>query len=109
VLVDGAAHQIELVKAEARRRRTPVTIIVDFIHVIEYLWKAAWCLYKSGDPEAEAFVAAYGREILAGGALAAAAQLEQAATDAGLEPGQRNGIDDAIGYLTGKAPYLAYD
>jgi hypothetical protein len=37
VLVDGAAHQIELVKAEARRRKTPVTIIVDFIHVIEYL------------------------------------------------------------------------
>jgi hypothetical protein len=109
VLVDGAAHQIDLVKAEAKRRRTPVTIIVDFIHVIEYLWKAAWCLYKSGDPEAEAFVAAYGREILAGGALAAAAQLERAAHEAGLEPGQRNGIDDAIGYLTGKAPYLAYD
>jgi hypothetical protein len=109
VLVDGAAHQIDLVKAEAKRRRTPVTIIVDFIHVVEYLWKAAWCLYKSGDPEAEALVAAYGREILAGRALAAAAQLERAAHEAGLEPGQRNGIDDAIGYLTGKAPYLAYD
>jgi hypothetical protein len=109
VLVDGAAHQIELVKTEAKRRRTPVTIIVDFIHVIEYLWKAAWCLYKNGDPEAEAFVAAYGREILAGGALAAAAQLERAAHEAGLEPGRCNGIDDAIGYLAGKAPYLAYD
>ena len=109
VLVDGAAHQIELVKTEAKRRRTPVTIIVDFIHVIEYLWKAAWCLYKSGQVEAEEFVAAYGREILAGRALEAAAQLERAATDAGLNPDQRGGINDAISYLTGKAPYLAYD
>jgi Uncharacterised protein family (UPF0236) len=109
VLVDGAAHQIDLVKAEAKRRKVHVEIVVDFIHVLEYLWKAAWCLYKSGDPEAEAFVAAYGREILAGRAPAAAAQLEGAAREAGLEPGQRTGIDDAIGYLTGKAPYLAYD
>lgn len=50
-----------------------------------------------------------GREILAGRALEAAAQLERAATDAGLQLDQRGGIDDAISHLTGKAPYLAYD
>lgn len=109
VLVDGAPHQIDLVKAEAKRRKIHVEIVVDFIHVIEYLWKAAWCLYKSGAPEAEAFVGAYGREILAGNALGAARQLARAANDAQLEPGQRGGIDDAITYLNGKAPYLAYD
>ena len=109
VLVDDAAHQIEPVETEAGRRRTPATITVEFIHVIEYPWKPAWRLYKSGDPEAEAFVAAHGREVLAGRAPAAAAQLERAAHEAGLEPGQRNGIDDATGHPSGNAPYLAYD
>jgi hypothetical protein len=27
-----------------------VRIVCDFIHVLEYLWKAAWCFYEKGDP-----------------------------------------------------------
>jgi hypothetical protein len=26
---------------------------VDFVHVMEYLWKAAWCFYREGDTTAE--------------------------------------------------------
>ncbi|MFE7332020.1 hypothetical protein ACFU8W_45550 [Streptomyces sp. NPDC057565] len=40
VLVDGARHQIDLIKAEARQRGVDVHIIVDLIHVLEYLWRA---------------------------------------------------------------------
>jgi len=28
---------------------------MDFIHVLEYLWKAGWCFFKKGDPEVETF------------------------------------------------------
>jgi hypothetical protein len=42
-LVDGNAHQIDRIRAEADARDVPVTIVVDFVHVIEYVWKAAWC------------------------------------------------------------------
>jgi hypothetical protein len=42
VLIDGNNTQIEAVTAEAARRGVTVTIIIDFIHVIEYCWKAAW-------------------------------------------------------------------
>ena len=52
-LVDGNNHQIERIKAEARARQVEVTIVVDFVHVLEYLWKAAWCFYDEGDPDAE--------------------------------------------------------
>jgi hypothetical protein len=37
VLVDGARHQLDLVAAEATRRGVAVHILVDLIHVIEYL------------------------------------------------------------------------
>jgi hypothetical protein len=36
-LLDGNAHQIDRVTAEAEARHVRVTIIVDFIHVLEYL------------------------------------------------------------------------
>ena len=39
VLVDGNNTQIEAVIAEAAGRGVTVTIIIDFIHVLEYLWR----------------------------------------------------------------------
>ena len=36
-LVDGNAHQILRIKAEAKQRNTTVEIIIDFVHVLEYL------------------------------------------------------------------------
>jgi hypothetical protein len=37
VLVDGARHQLDQIRAEAQRRGVPIHILVDFIHVLEYL------------------------------------------------------------------------
>jgi hypothetical protein len=40
-LVDGNSHQIDRIRAEARRHKVTVTIVIDLIHVIEYVWKAS--------------------------------------------------------------------
>jgi len=53
VLVDGARHQLDLIRAEAARRGVHLHVLVDFIHVLEYVWKAAWCSYHDADPAAE--------------------------------------------------------
>ena len=37
-LVDGDRHQIDVIRAQAATREVSVTILVDFIHVLEYLW-----------------------------------------------------------------------
>ncbi|WP_330328299.1 hypothetical protein OHS33_00165 [Streptomyces sp. NBC_00536] len=50
-------------------------IVIDLIHVLEYLCSAAWCLH---DPAAEAWVARHTRTIL-GGAEQFAAALHTAA------------------------------
>ena len=55
-LVDGNNHQIDRIQAEDRARQVDVTIVVDFVHVLGYLWKAAWCFYDEGDPDAECWV-----------------------------------------------------
>jgi hypothetical protein len=50
VLVDGAEHQLGLIHAEAARRGVTIHVIIDIIHVLEYIWGAAWSLHDAGDP-----------------------------------------------------------
>ena len=52
-LVDGNNHQIDRLHAEAKARRVTLPILIDFIHVLEYLWRAAWSFHAEGDPHAE--------------------------------------------------------
>jgi hypothetical protein len=49
-LVDGNNTQLEAIRAEAKRRRVTVPVIVDFVHVLEYLWKAAWSFFEPATP-----------------------------------------------------------
>jgi len=109
VLVDGARHQLDLIRAEAARRGVKIHILVDFIHVLEYLWKAAWCFYPDADPAAEPWVATHAVRILAGEADTVITALSQQATDASLTSQQRGGVDACIGYLTAKKQFLGYD
>ena len=103
-LVDGNAHQIDRIRAQARTRKVPVTIVVDFIHVLEYLWKAAWCFYPEGAPQAEQWVCAHARAVLAGRAGIVAAAIRRKATYHGLDPGARRHADSAAGYLLARSP-----
>ncbi|MGW3984340.1 ISKra4 family transposase [Streptomyces mirabilis] len=110
VLVDGARHPIEAITAEAARRNVEVTIVIDLIHVLEYLWTAAWCLHTSDQSTAaEAWVARHARTILAGRATDAASTMDKQARTARLPGAGRKGIDEAIKYLTNKADHLRYD
>jgi hypothetical protein len=85
-----------------------VAITIDFIHVLEYLWKAAWCFYAEGDPAVEAWVQDKARAILAGRAAKVAGAIRRQATNAKLEPTRSTGADTCARYLTNKAPYLDY-
>ena len=78
------------------------------MHVIEYLWKAAWSFHKEGDPAAEAWVRRHASTVLDGGAKRVAATIRRAATNAGLHPAQRAGADTCAKYLTNKPAYLDY-
>lgn len=107
-LADGNNHQIDRITAEARQRQVTVTILIDFVHVIEYLWKAAWCFHDEGDPAVEAWVANKARAILAGKATRVAGAIRRQATIAGLSANRRVGADTCAVYLTNKAPHLDY-
>ncbi len=107
-LVDGNNHQIELINREARKRQLTVHIVVDFIHVLEYLWKAAWCFHAEGDPAAEAWVRSQAMAVLKGKASQVAGAMRRSATRRGLASARREGVDTCATYLLNKRPYLGY-
>jgi hypothetical protein len=81
VLVEGNGHQLDRIAAEACAREVTVSVVVDFVHVLGYLWKAAWCFFREADPAAEAWVAAKAREALRGHATAVAGAIRRTATN----------------------------
>jgi hypothetical protein len=108
VLVDGNTHQIELIKAYAKARDQPVTIIVDFVYVLECLWRAAWCFHREGDPPIETWIAGQARLVLAGRAPRVAGAIRGKTTAAGLDPDRRRGADACVTDLLNKSRYLRY-
>jgi hypothetical protein len=108
VLVDGNNTQIEAVIAEAAGRGVTVTIIIDFIHVLEYLWRAAWSFFGKGEPAAEEWVAGQARKILHGKARQVAAGIRRRATTYGYRGPERAGADECARYLENKKDYLDY-
>ena len=107
-LVDGNNTQIEAIEAEAGKHGTEVTILIDFIHVAEYIWKAAWSFFSPGDPDAEQWVAGRLLKILDGHAAQVAAGIRRRATTYGYSGSERTGADECAAYLTAKVPYLDY-
>ena len=109
-LVDGDRHQIEVMGAEAAARDVSVTILVDFIHVLEYLWKAAWCFCPPRDPAAEDWVTAQGLDILHGRVAGVISRIQALAAADPPRPGSEHDkiIRTTVAYLTAKQPYLDY-
>jgi hypothetical protein len=109
-LVDGDNHQIRLIEAEAADRGiTGLTILIDLIHVLEYLWKAAWAFHEPRDPAIETWTITQATGILHGRAAEVTAQIAQLAAQ---HPPQHTehakNIRKVLNYLDAKQPYLNY-
>ena len=109
VLVDGAETQLDLVEASAAAYGVDVTVILDIIHVVEYVWKAAHVFHREGTHELEYWVWSRVQHILEGNARKVAAAMRRAATVAGFPPDTRKPVDTCADYLLKYAPYLHYD
>lgn len=107
-LVDGNNHQIDRIRTEASTRGIQVTVLIDLVHVLEYLWGAAWCFFPEADPSAEAWVRQRALAILHGHAREVAAGIRRRATTAKLANAKRRNADQCAKYLVNKAKYLDY-
>lgn len=109
VVVDGDAKLARWVRTEARRRGIKVTLVLDFIHALEYLWRAARVFFDEGGADIEAWVLERLRWMLAGKVGIAAASMTRKATTLGLDAKTRKPVDRAARYLLKRKEMMRYD
>lgn len=109
VLVDGHVDQLARVRAAAKRHRVPVTIVLDLIHVLEYLWKAAYAFHPEGSSEAEGWVTERLLWLLCGDAGQVIASIRRTATCRGLTAAARKPADTCADYIERYKAYVQYD
>ena len=106
-LVDGNGDQIARVLACAEVLGVEITLILDVIHVLEYLWKAAYCFHKAGSAAAETWVSKRLVMLLDGvDASSVAAGMTRSATLNKVP--QRKAVDTCARYLRKNRALLHY-
>lgn len=84
-------------------------LIVDLIHVLETLWKAAYCFHPEGSPEAKAWVKIRLLKILQGKVSMVVRGIRCSATKRGLAGKRRKVVNQATGYLYNNRSNMRYD
>jgi hypothetical protein len=108
-LVDGNLTQLDIMQKVARQRNIALHILVDFIHVAQYVWKASWAFYPADRESQDAWVLPRLLEILRGKAGYVAGGMRRSATLQSLKTTDRKPVDNCADYLLHYAPYLRYD
>ena len=110
VLVDGNKDQLEIIKAKSKDLG-PVRIVIDLIHVLEYLWEAAHALDEDGNSTTvEVWVQERLHSLLRGSqAGRVGGHLRALAHQAQLGGSRLKAVLAAADYLQTYAEYMQYD
>lgn len=108
-LVDGNEVQLGDILVTAEEYDLPITVIIDFIHVLEYLWRAGTAFHREGTRELEAWVHERMLRVLHGGASSVAGAIRRSATRRKLALDKRAAVDVCANYLIKYKAFMRYD
>lgn len=110
VLVDGNKDQLARIKRAAKDAGVEITIVLDIVHVLEYLWSAAYAFHADGSTEAEQWVESRFLALLngrSGGEIAKS--LRAMIKTHGLDADDAEPVEGAAEYLVNNTRLLHYD
>lgn len=108
VLVDGSESQLAQVRAKALELGVSVTIIVDVIHVLHYLWLLSGLLVDEATETRDGWVREHLMGLMTRQADHVVSGIRQSATLRGLTGDARKSVDAAVGYLAKASSCLDY-
>jgi hypothetical protein len=108
-LVDGNETQLECLERQAEEQGIDLTIVLDLMHVLSYVWKASHAFNDEGSQESEEWVYERLHQILRGRAGYVAGGIRRSATKRGLSEAERAAADDCANYLLKYSKYMRYD
>lgn len=110
VLVDGNKDQLARIKQAARDTGVKITIVLDIVHVLEYLWRAAYAFHDDGTKEAQAWVECRLLALLNGrGGGELAKSLRAMVKTHKLDENAAAPVETAATYLTNNTRLMHYD
>ena len=108
MLVDGSESQLAHVQQTASDREVVVTIILDVIHLLHYLWTLSQWLAPGDEGVREQWVREHLMKLMTRPVAFVVSGLRQAATLRKLRGTDRKAVDDAVNYLEKNAAYMDY-
>ena len=109
-LVDGSESQLKILRKLFRRYGVFVSrIVLDFVHVAEYVWKAGIALHGEANPKLDTWVSEHLLGILRGRTGHVAAGIRRSATLRGIDSKAREAVDRCSNYLLKNTRYIHYD
>ena len=108
-VVDGNVPQLDRLQQLATQRQVHLLLVVDFIHVAQYVWGAALAFFPDDRAHQDRWVRTHLLEILRGKASGVAAGMRRSATLRAMSAADRQPVDACADYLLAYAPYLMYD
>lgn len=108
-LVDGNETQLRILGELSRKHGIELCVVVDLIHVIEYLWKASHAFNAEGTAAAQDWVTERFLQLLRGKCSNVAAGIRRSATLRNLTGAKREAADDCADYLLKYSNFLRYD
>ena len=108
-LVDGNKTQLDLLEYYAQKHSIGLTIILDLMHVLSYLWKAAHAFFPEGSKESEKWVGERLLKLLHGKGSSVAGGIRRSATMQGLSKAKRKPVDKCAQYLLKYKDFLHYE
>ena len=82
----GQEAQLENLNAAIAKHRPDTIVIQDFIHALEYLWKAAHCLHSHGTTDTEKWVMNHALDLLKSKVSNVAGGMRRSATSSEASP-----------------------
>jgi len=108
VLVDGQDFQIDSIKKELKKNNFEAVIILDIIHVLEYLLRAAHRFFDEGSWECEYWVNKHLEQLLTQGGTKTAGSIRMSAAKVNLAERDFEVIEKSANYLSKRGKYTDY-
>jgi hypothetical protein len=86
-----------------------VILILDFLHALEKIWKAAHCFYAEGSVEAREWVREQALRILRGQIAGVLAELQERSQAKALKKNRRDSLEKIAAYLERNRERMHYD
>jgi hypothetical protein len=109
IVVDGSDEQLRIIRRLERKYGVQATLVLDYIHLSQYLWKAAYVFHERGSDAARRWVDERLLAVLQGKASSVVAGMRRSATRLGIPKKRRKAVDKCARYILKRTDMLRYD